>query len=103
VAAVFLSLAHLEELVDRAAVQQPQFPTTLELQIPAVAVAVESMVAQRLVLVDQVAPASSSFVTLAYNAAQAARSHLLAATPSTLSLRPALTRHKESTWRTLQK
>jgi hypothetical protein len=48
--------------------------------------------------------ASSSFVTLARNAAQAARSRSLAATPTTPSHRPAHSRHnRRSTWHILQK
>jgi CTP:molybdopterin cytidylyltransferase MocA len=52
---------------------------------------------------EQVAQALSSSVTLAHNEARAEQSHLLVAIPSTPSLRPALTRHKEKTWRILQK
>jgi hypothetical protein len=60
----------------------------------------------RVVLVEMealAAPASSLSATSAHSSAQVARSHRLAATPSTPSHRPALTPHKEKTWHILQK
>jgi hypothetical protein len=54
-------------------------------------------------LVTQAVQASSLFVTSALNAAQAALSHQVVASPTTPSHRPARSRHKEKTWHILQK
>jgi hypothetical protein len=82
---------------------QPTAATQPPIRDRAAAAAVLGLVKQVHLTAVTAAPASSSFVTSAHSAAQAARSPRVAATRSTPSLRPAHSRHKEKTWHILQK
>jgi len=99
VAVVAVELMALRALVVLAAVATAA-PVEMELQTQVVVAAAQIALPQTLATAAQ---ELSFSVTLALNAEQVAQSLLLEATPFTPSHLPALTRHKEKTWRILQK